>query len=115
MRIFDRPAVKIEVELSELGQFKDGANMECRATVFMPHGKAINITEVDDDMYKAIDLCHHRLVNQVKRERDRRRNTTKTRKEAERSRAQTARQSLTPETEKWETEVEMYENSTALV
>jgi len=111
MRIFDRPAVKIEIELSDLGKYKNKSSKECRATVFMPRGKTINITEVGDDMYKAVDLCHDRLLHQVKRERSRRRDTARTRKSAERSRRQTARNVLTCKPEKWEEEVQAYERS----
>src|SRR2546426_2400131 len=69
MRIFDRPAAKLEIEMGEIGHVRDGANKECRVTVFIPKGKTINIVEIDDDMYKAIDLAHDRLLQQVKRER----------------------------------------------
>ena len=111
-RIFDRPSAKIEIELSSIGQFSDGENKECRVQVFMPHGKAINITEIDDDMYKAIDLAHDRLLNQVKRQQSKRRNTARSRKEAQRMRNQTARGVLTSQPEEWEIELEEYNNST---
>ena len=112
MRIFDRPSAKIEIELSSIGQFKDGENKECRVQVFMPHAKAINITEIDDDIYKAIDLAHDRLLTQVKRYRGKRRNTARMRKKAERMRHQTALGVLTSSPEKWELELEEYNNST---
>tara|TARA_Y100001968_G_C19199248_1_gene639123 strand:+ start:375 stop:806 length:432 start_codon:yes stop_codon:yes gene_type:complete len=112
MRIFDRPSAKIEIELSSIGQFKDGENKECRVQVFMPHSKAINITEIDDDIYKAIDLAHDRLLTQVKRYRGKRRNTARMRKKAERMRHQTALGVLTSSPEKWELELEEYNNST---
>ena len=115
MRIFDRPALKIEIELSDLGKFKDRASKECRATVYMPRGKTINISEVGDDMYKAIDLCHDRMLHQVKRERGRRRDTGRTRKGAERKRAQTAREALTAAPEVWESELQQFEASTTPV
>ena len=112
MRIFDRPSVKIEIELSSIGEFKNGENKECRVQVFMPHGKAINITEIDDDMYKAIDLAHDRLLTQGKRQRSKRRNTARIRKEAKRMRNQTARGELTLAPEEWERELAEYNNST---
>ena len=112
MRIFDRPSVKIEIELSSIGEFKDGENKECRVQVFMPHGKAINITEIDDDMYKAIDLAHDRLLTQVKRQRSKKRNTARIRKEAKRMRNKTARGELTLAPEEWERELAEYNNST---
>jgi putative sigma-54 modulation protein len=111
MRIFDRPAAQIEIELNDIGNVRDGANKECRVTVFMPRGKTINIVEIDDDMYKAIDLAHDRVLQQVKRQRERRRNMTQQRKSAERSRARTARDSLTVAMEPWEREVEEFERA----
>lgn len=114
MRIFDRPAAKLEVELSQLGD-KDGETMECRVTVFMPKGRTITITEVCDNMYKAIDLAHDRLLEQVKRERGRKTDTKRRRREALREREQTAKESLTAGTEPWEQEVAEYEQSTERV
>jgi putative sigma-54 modulation protein len=111
MRVFDRPALKIEIELSDIGNVREGGNMECRATVAMPRGKTINITEVSDDMYKSIDLCHDRLLLQVKRERERKRDVHGTRKAAERTREETARETLTAEPEQWEVEVKQFERS----
>ena len=113
MRIFDRPALKIEIELSDNGEKPD--NMVCRATLTMPKGKTINITESADDMYKAIDLAQDRLRNQVKRQRNRKKDTARTQKEAERAREQTARSNLTSAPEAWEAEVQEYERSTSAV
>jgi putative sigma-54 modulation protein len=111
MRIFDRPAAQIEIELSELGA-KDGDTKECRVTVYMPKGKTITITEVTDDMYKAVDLAHDRLLQQVKRERGKKHNPHRARKAAEQERAQLARESLTAGAETWEKEVAEFEEST---
>ena len=108
MRVFDRPAAKIEIELSELA-VKDGDDKECRVTVFVPRGKAITITEVGDDMYKAIDLAHDRLLMTVKRERDRCGNIHQRRRAAERERLQTMREELTAGSEPWERELAEYE------
>ena len=113
MRILDRPSAKIEIELSSIGEIKNGEDKECRIQVFMPHGKAINITEIDDDMYKAIDLAHDRLLTQVKRQRSKRRNTARIRKEAKRMRNETARGVLTSSPEEWEVELDEYNNSTS--
>lgn len=79
----------------------------------MPRGKTINIVEVDDDMYKAIDLAHDRLLLQVKRERDRRTNPSSRRKAAIRDRARTAREALTTGPEPWEREVAEFEHTEA--
>ena len=93
-KIFDRPATTLEIELTELGRTKDGLDKECRVTAFMPKGKTINISEVADDMYKAIDLARDRLLNQVKRQRSKKRVTARGRKDADKERAATARKSL---------------------
>ncbi|MBI5511686.1 MAG: ribosome-associated translation inhibitor RaiA [Deltaproteobacteria bacterium] len=106
-RIFDRPDVKIEIELSELGRSNDGLNKECRVTVFMPHGKAINIVEKAEDMYKAVDLAHDRVVNQVKRQREKKRVVSRTGKGTRRAAAAPA-----TESETWEKEVQEFESST---
>ncbi len=113
MRIFDRPAAQIEIELNDAGNVRDGTDKECRVTVFMPKGKTINIHEVDDDMYKAIDLAHDRLLQQVKRQRGKRNGTKSSRRVAERERHATARAELTTSTEPWEHEVEQFEASRA--
>ncbi len=111
MRIFDRPAAQVEIELNDMGNVRDGTSMECRVTVFMPKGKTINIVEVDDDMYKAIDLAHDRLLQQVKRQRGKRNGAAIRRKAAERERAETARNGLTVAPELWEQEVREYEQA----
>lgn len=109
MRILDKPSMRVDIELTAVGHVRDGKDKECRVTVQMPRGKAINIVEVDEDMYKAIDLAHDRLLEQVKRERDRRQNASNRRKEASRARDETARQNLTTAREPWEDEVRQFE------
>ena len=113
MRIVDKPSVRVEIELNAIGHVRDGKNKECRVTLLLPRRKAVNIVEVDDDMYKAIDLAHDRLLEQVKRERDRRQNPSTRRKAATKERAATARQSLTNGHEKWEEEVRQFEAANA--
>ncbi|OGQ90040.1 MAG: ribosomal subunit interface protein [Deltaproteobacteria bacterium RIFOXYA12_FULL_58_15] len=76
-RFYDGPAATLEIELGELGRTKDGLDKECRVTAFIPKGKAITITEVSDDMYKAIDLARDRLVETVKRQLDKKREARK--------------------------------------
>ena len=114
-RVFDKPAAKIEIELVDLGHAKDNSDKECRVTVFIPKGNPVVIVEVDDNMYKAIDLCHDRLLQSVKRERERRLDNARGRKAAADHRAETAREvlSVTREEEQWEKEVQEYERSTA--
>lgn len=92
-RIFDRPAAKIEIELGEIVA-KNGQNKECRVTLFMPKGRTVCITEIDDDMYKAIDLAQDRLLQQLKRARGRSKQAKKIRREALEARRQTMRESL---------------------
>lgn len=111
MRVFDRPAAKIEIELIDLGHLRNRNDKECHVTVFMPKGKTIVLSEVDDDMYKAINLAHDRLLVMVKRERERRIRPSRIRKFAARLRDKTAWRSLTSVPELWEREVEEYEQS----
>jgi ribosomal subunit interface protein len=111
MKIFDRPAAKIEIDLGFLGENKGEKSHECHVSVFMPHGRPINIREVDDNIYKAIDLARDRLIEQVKREQGRKRHTSRTRKEAAQMREDTARKQMTAEPETWEAEVQEYEHS----
>ena len=113
MRIVDKPSIRVEIELNAIGHVRDGKDKECRVTMLMPGGKAINIVEVDEDMYKAIDLAHDRLLEQVKRERDRRQSPSSRRKAASKVRAETARQSLTSGREPWEEEVQQFEGVAA--
>ena len=109
MRIIDKPSVRVEIELNTMGNVRDGKDKECRVTVMVPRGKVINIVEVEEDMYKAIDLAHDRLLEQVKRERDRKQNPSSRRKAAKRVRAATARSNLTSGAEPWEMEVQQFE------
>ena len=111
MRIFDKPAAKIEIELSDIGNNRDGNHMECRVSVSIPQSKTVVITEIDDDMYKAIDLAHDRLLLQIKRQRDKNKHASRNRKEAAKQRAETARHELTSDHEVWEDELQEYENS----
>jgi len=111
MKIFDRPAAKIEIDLGFLGENKGEKTHECHVSVFMPHGRPINIREVDDNIYKAIDLARDRLIEQVKREQGRKRHTSRIRKEAAQMRDDTAKSQLTVKPEAWEEEVSEYEHS----
>jgi len=111
MRIVDKPSVSVEIELNDVGNVRDGTDKECRVTVTMPRGKTINIVEVDDDMYKAIDLAHDRLLDKVKREREKRASPTTRRKAADKVRQATAREQLTTTQEPWEAEVAEFEGA----
>lgn len=71
--ILNRPAIKVEVELSDELASKGGTDKECRVTLAVPRGKTLVITEVADDMYAAIDLAKDRLSRALKRELERRR------------------------------------------
>jgi len=62
-------------------------------------------------MYKAIDLAKDRLVEQVKRERGRKRNISRTQKAAAKRRHVEAKETLSARPEQWETEVFEYEQS----
>ena len=108
-RVFNRPAVKIDIELSKLGHVANGSDNECRVIVSMPKGKPVVIGEQSDDMYKAINLAHDRLMRQVVRERRRSRNTARLRKMAARQRDAIASTGLTSTPEVWERELQEYE------
>ncbi|MCK5689169.1 ribosome-associated translation inhibitor RaiA [Myxococcota bacterium] len=108
-RIFDKPAAKIEIELSKSGNTKTGEDQECKVTVFMPKNKTINISEVSDDMYKAIDLAQDRLLHQIKRQQEKKIDSQRDRKGAQRDRNETAHSQLGAEDEPWEKEVEEFE------
>lgn len=116
-RVLDDPAVKIHVELIDMAHAKHGVRMECNVKVSMPtpagHGDVVVIHEADDNMYKAIDEAHRRLVLQVKRHRDKHRASTHRQKNAAAERAVTARQQLTSEQEPWEQEAAAFERSSA--
>lgn len=112
-RIFDTPAVKMEVELIDTAHAKSGETHECRVHMTMPAGKDVIIHEVDDNMYKAIDRSHDRMLLQVKRERERARDGHHRRKHAAHERAETARVNLTAEPELWERETREFEQAAA--
>jgi len=110
-RIIDKPALKMEIELSDLGQHVHDGNKECRVTIQMPQGKSITICELHDDMYSAVNLAHDRMLKLVKRELGKKRDNTKSQKMAQDRRRETARDSLTAAPEVWETEVSEFEGS----
>lgn len=110
-RIIDDPATRVEIELSDLGKVKGGPAKECRIHLSVPRGTPITICEVDDEMYKAINLAHDRLLAKLKREMGKMRDGARVRKQAAKSRSRTARVELTGEAEQWEREVSEYESS----
>ena len=96
VKVFDREAAKVEIELYDLGHIRDRQSKECKVTVKMPRSKKpVVITEVDDDMYKAINLAHDRLLVLVKRAHAKMQHTTERKKWAAKERRTTARQTLT--------------------
>lgn len=68
-KFLNHPAIIVDVELTDC----NNDERECRITLSVPKGKTITITEVADDLYKAIDLAKDRLARQMKREIERRR------------------------------------------
>jgi ribosomal subunit interface protein len=111
-RIFDRPETHMEIELVDLGHLEHCKDKECRVMLSMPRGKTIVISEVDEDMYKAIHLAHDRLLQQVKRERERSRDTSRERKLGARGKLVLAEQhaeNMAHNTKDWEQEVQQYE------
>lgn len=71
-RFLNHPAIIVDVELTD-NETNKGDDKECRVSLSIPKGKTIVITEVADDLYKAIDLAKDRLARQMKREIERRR------------------------------------------
>lgn len=102
LRVCDQPASTLAIELMELGHTRNKQDKECRVLVYLPHGHTVVISEIDDTMYKAIDLAHDRLMLCVKREREKRQSMSHRRKWAARHRNRTAHNSFTPELEPWE-------------
>lgn len=108
-RLCDDPAATLEVQLDEPGHVKGLRSERCWVHLSMPAVNDIIIEEVDDDMYTAIDRAHDRLLQQIKRTRDRLHDGHSWRQQAARSRARTARLQLTLQPEPWEQEVAQYE------
>ena len=73
-KLIKKPATKLTVDLSHDDTPKDNVNKKCRVRVSIPHFKAISISELDENMYVAIDKAHHSIVRQVKRQQNRVRN-----------------------------------------
>ncbi|MEO0815395.1 MAG: HPF/RaiA family ribosome-associated protein, partial [Myxococcota bacterium] len=71
-RIIDDPSAKLDVRLKALNA-KDGRNHEVHAHFSAPQHMHFDITEVDSDMYKAVDMAHHRLLEAVRRQLEKRR------------------------------------------
>ncbi len=74
-RLIKKPTTKLTVDLSHDDTPKDNVNKKCRVRVSIPHLKPINISELDENMYTAIDKAHHNIVRQVKRQQNRVRKT----------------------------------------
>ena len=110
-RVFDDPAAKLEVRLDDYKHASGGQKEECSVHFMMPAGHEILITETDDDMYKAIDAVHARLLPQVRKERDRVVDGHQRKRSAAKERAEVARFQLTGQREEWEREAAMYERS----
>jgi ribosomal subunit interface protein len=111
-RVFNRPAVKIDIELSKLGHVANGSDNECRVVVSIPKHKPVIINQQSADMYQAINLAHGRLMQQVVRERRRARKISQQRKMAQRHRDEVAFEELSCTPEVWEHEVKEYEIAT---
>lgn len=64
---YDSEAAELEVHLRDNNGPKGGVDKECSVTVRVPHGQSIHITEVAEDIYKAIDLARDRVEKSAKR------------------------------------------------
>lgn len=66
-RIYDRQGPTLEIELSDLYGPKGGIDKRCRITYTMPHTRTITVTEVAEDIYKAVDGASFRFRRLVAR------------------------------------------------
>ncbi|MEL6340463.1 MAG: HPF/RaiA family ribosome-associated protein [Myxococcota bacterium] len=73
-RLVDDPSARLEVRLRNLGHAKDGRHHEVHAHFSAPRDIHLDITEVDEDMYRAVDVAHHRLQEALRRQLEKRRN-----------------------------------------
>ena len=110
-RVFDDPAAKLEVRLGDFAHAAGGQKEQCSVHFSMPAGHEIIISETDEDMYKAIDAVHNRLLPQVRKERDRLHDSHPRMRSAAKERAAVARSQLTVQPEEWEREAALYEAS----
>ena len=72
-RLIDDPSAKLEVRLKALSHAKNGKNHEVHAHFSAPQQMHFDVTEIDEDMYRAVDVAHHRLVEAVRRQIEKRR------------------------------------------
>ncbi|MEM6532467.1 MAG: ribosome-associated translation inhibitor RaiA [Myxococcota bacterium] len=72
-RIIDDPSARLEVRLRQVGHAKHGKNNEVHAHFSAPQQLRLDITETDEDMYRAVDGAHHRLLEAVRRQVEKRR------------------------------------------
>tara|TARA_Y100001934_G_scaffold15631_1_gene18823 strand:+ start:986 stop:1312 length:327 start_codon:yes stop_codon:yes gene_type:complete len=70
-KLINTPATKLTVDLSHDDTPKNNVNKKCRVRVSIPHLNPIHISEIDENMYIAIDKAHHSIVRQVKRQQKR--------------------------------------------
>ena len=91
----DDSATRLEVTLSRQVIQSGDVEMHCQVNLVVPHMAPIAVHKMSTSMYGAIDLAHHALVEQVRSRRDRQHDLHKVRREAERQRAEIARQALT--------------------
>ena len=70
-KVINLPATKLTVELSKMDKPKDNMNKRCKVRVSIPHLQPINISELDHNMYVAIDRAHRKIVRHVKKKQNR--------------------------------------------
>lgn len=64
---YDSEAAEIEIHLRDNNGPKGGVDKECSVTVRVPNSQSIHVTEVAEDIYKAIDLARDRVEKSAKR------------------------------------------------
>lgn len=66
-RLYDKQGTSLEIELSDLYGPKGGIDKRCRLTFSMPNKQSITVTEVAENIYKAIDGASSRFLRLVNR------------------------------------------------
>ncbi len=78
-RFYDDEAAELNIHLVDSnGPNKGGTDKECRVTAFIPGLVPIHIDEATDDIFQSIDFAKDRLVKVLKRETERRRESSQT-------------------------------------
>ena len=86
--LLEDESTRLEVELDNLGAQGDQSDKACRVKLSIPRRRPVLLTEVDSDLYRAIDMTHDRLTGMAKRELERQNRRSKAKRAAVRHRHQ---------------------------